>query len=182
MAGISNALSSSLFEDRSVAKYGNGGGDSTQTNKHRVTESTAPVFEFFPSRTTTRRWFISMERTRFQFPFGVFPYFPNSFIWISSQQGVPSWVARNESINGRHRPAPNSAIVICTFRTPVCVCTSVDAHVCKNCTHACILGRWFPSPPLQRIAIWRSIACCHRPQLLSPQSGICSLIVTGTDK
>ena len=63
----------------------------------------------------------------------------------------------NESINGCHRPAPTSAILICTF------CTPVHMYLCvyNGYVHMCILG-WGPSPPLPR----SGIAICRWDRML----------------
>ena len=167
MAGISNALSSSLFEDRSVAKYGNGG-DSTQTNKHRVTESTAPVFgagsEFFPSRTTTRRWFISMERTRFQFPCA---YFRISQIlssgFLPSRACHPGWPVMSPLMGaiGPPQTAPSSSVP----SAHLCVCVQAWTHMCVKIVHTRVfwedgshlrLCRESPSGVPSHVAIGRS--------------------------
>ena len=170
MAGISNALSSSLFEDRSVAKYGNGGGDSTQTNKHRVTESTAPVFEFFPSRTTTRRWFISMERTRFQFPLA---YFRISQIlssgFLPSRACHPGWPVMSPLMGaiGPPQTAPSSSVP----SAHLCVCVQAWTHMCVKIVHTRVfwedgshlrLCRESPSGVPSHVAIGRS---CFRHNL-----------------
>ena len=99
----------------------------SQTNKHNNPESTPLHSELFPHRTTTRGFIESGHNSDFPAYFRISQILSSGF--LPSGQGVPLWVARNESINGRHRPAPNSAIVICTFRTPVCVCVCVFVYV-----------------------------------------------------
>ena len=133
----------------------------SQTNKHNNPESTPLHSELFPHRTTTRGFIESGHNSDFPAYFRISQILSSGF--LPSGQGVPLWVARNESINGRHRPAPNSAIVICTFRTPVCLCvylyTSLGVFVYS---YVYFRMRAISASAHPTIAICLHRALCHR--------------------